>query len=79
MNISLVLQIIGFLVTNKNQIREMVLAIEALIPDVPGPSKANTVKIFIGEALGVADSIESVWPLVLPLFNLFVSKVKTQN
>ena len=76
MNLTAVFQIIAFLVSNKAQIKELILSIEALIPDAPGSSKASAVKEFIGTALNISDQIEAVWPVVLPIFNLLVGIVK---
>lgn len=76
MNFALVLQVIGFLATNKDTIKMIIAGIEEMIPDAPGSSKAGAVKGFIGEALGVGDKIDAVWPMVQPLFNLVVAMVK---
>jgi hypothetical protein len=74
--ISVAMQVIGFLVENKDQIKQVVQSIEKLIPDAPGSDKAASVRAFIGKALDVEAQIEAAWPLVAPFFNLFVSVVK---
>lgn len=76
MNITLLIQVFTFLATNRNQIKELILAIESLLPEAPGTSKAASVKQFIAAALGITDQIEAVWPAVAPLFNAFVSLIK---
>lgn len=77
MNITILIQILSFLASNRAQIKELVLAIESMLPDAPGTSKANTVKQFIGAALGITEQIEAVWPAVAPLFNAFVGLIKS--
>lgn len=79
MNFTIILQVISFLVANKEQIKEVILSIEALIPDTPGSAKAGAVKAFIGTALGIEAQIEAVWPLVSPIFNLLVGSVKASK
>ena len=76
MNFTLIFQIFSFLVAHKDDIKDLILGIEAMIPDAPGASKAASVKEFIGNALGVGDKIEAAWPVVLPVFNLLVATVK---
>lgn len=76
MNFSLFLQIVTFLAANKDTLKHLILGIEELVPDAPGAQKAGAVRGFIADALGIADKIEGVWPLVSPLFNLLVAVTK---
>ena len=73
---ALFLQVVTFFVQNKAQIIQLIQNIEALIPDVPGDTKATQVKNFIATSLGIEAQIESVWPAVSPIFNLIVAAVK---
>ena len=76
MNFTVVVQIFAFLVSHKDTIKALILALQDLMPDAPGTSKAQAVKDFIAKALGIEASIEAAWPQVAPLFNLFVSLTK---
>lgn len=69
-------QIISFLVANRAEIKKLILDIQGLIPDAPGAEKAAAVRHFIGATLNISDQIENVWPMVAPIFNLFVSDTK---
>lgn len=70
-------QIVSFLVANRAQIRQLIIDIEGLIPDAPGADKAATVRNFIATALNIGDQINIVWPMVAPIFNLFVADAKS--
>lgn len=74
--ISAALSVIAYLVANKDTIKQVVLNVEQLIPDAPGAQKAAAVRTFIGSALSIEAQIEAAWPMVAPLFNLFVAEVK---
>ena len=76
MNISAFFQIIAFLASHKEDIKSLILNIEALMPEAIGADKAQTVKDFIGKALGLEAQIESVWSYVAPIFNHFVATTK---
>jgi hypothetical protein len=76
MNFLMIFQVIGFLAEHKADIKKMILAIEALIPEAPGSEKAATVRRFIGSALAMDDKIDALWPAVAPIFNLFVAMTK---
>ena len=69
-------QIVSFLLANRAQIKQLILDIQGLIPDAPGADKAAAVRHFIGAALNISDQIESAWPMVAPIFNLFVADTK---
>lgn len=69
-------QIVSFLFANRAEIKKLIIDIEGLIPDVPGSDKAAAVRGFIGAALNITDQIESAWPMVAPIFNLFVKDTK---
>lgn len=77
MNFSIAIQIIGYIVENKDTIKGLIFSIQSLIPDAAGGDKANAVKSFIGKALNIEGQLESAWPMVAPIFNLFVAAVKT--
>lgn len=77
MNFAVALQVITFLVEHKEDIKKLVLALESLIGDQPGGTKAAAVKQYIGTALNISEQLEQVWPLVAPLFNLFVAATKS--
>lgn len=76
MNFTVILQVLSFLIAHKEQIKELILSIEALIPDAQGSEKAAAVKAFIANALNVEAQIETVWPMISPIFNLIVGLVK---
>lgn len=70
------LTVLAFLVSNRAAIKDLILHVQDLIPDAPGADKAALVKSWIGAAIGAEAQVESVWPLVSPLFNLIVAAVK---
>lgn len=74
--IALAMQIFAYLTENKDAIKTLILNIEGLIPEAAGSSKAQAVRTFIGTAMGQEAQIEAAWPLVAPIFNLFVAHVK---
>ena len=74
--ITIALQIISYLVQNKDTIKQLILDIEALIPDSPGAVKAQVVRNFIGTALGIEAQLEAAWTAIGPMFNAFVAMVK---
>ena len=76
MQVSLALEIVTYLVKNRKEIADLILQIQDLFPDTPGEEKASVVRKVIGTVLGISDKIEESWPLVSPIFNLFVAKVK---
>jgi hypothetical protein len=76
MNIATVFAILSYLASNKDLIKQAIVDIQNLIPDAPGNDKAAAVKGFIASALNIESQIESVWPLVAPVFNAFVAVVK---
>lgn len=78
MNFSVLAQVLGFLIANKETFRQIISGIEELAPDAPGAAKAGAVRGIIGDALNIAKEIDAVWPLVLPVFNLLVSSVKSR-
>lgn len=71
-----ILQIINFLAQNKDQIRQLIITIQNLIPDAPGSEKSLQVRHFIAASLNLEEHIEQAWPLVAPLFNALVANVK---
>lgn len=70
------LQIISFLVSNRDAIKQLVLQIEQMAGSLPGNQKAQAVKTAIGAAMGVEAQIEQAWPIVSPVFNLAVAAIK---
>jgi hypothetical protein len=76
MNIALLLSVFSFFAQNKDTIKQVVTSVETLIPEAPGNQKAQAVKTFIGAAMGIEGEIEQAWPLVAPIFNLFVAHTK---
>ena len=76
--ITAILQILAFMATNKDAIKQIVQNIEALIPDAPGAIKSAQLKSFIGTALGLEAQIETVWPMVSGIFNVFVAQIKAK-
>ena len=76
MNISIAIQIITYLIANRQEISKLILGMQDLFPDSPGEEKASAVRGFIGAATNLTDKIEAAWPVVQPIFNLFVAKVK---
>lgn len=74
--VTVLLQIITFLVQNKDAIKQLILDLEALLPNSNGNDKAAQVRTFVGTSLGIEAQIEAVWPLVSPIFNAFVASVK---
>lgn len=78
MNFSVLAQVLGFLIANKETFRQIISGIEELAPDAHGTAKAGAVRGIVGDALNIAKEIDAVWPLVLPVFNLLVSSVKSR-
>lgn len=76
MNFSVLAQVISFIIANKDVFRQIISGIEELVPEAPGATKAAAVRRIIGDALNIAGEIEAVWPLVLPILNLFVARTK---
>lgn len=74
--ISAFLQIVAYLASNRDQIKQLILDLEALMPGAMGADKANIVKGFIGTALGIEAQLEQAWVFVAPIFNHFVSATK---
>jgi hypothetical protein len=74
--LSIAIQIITFLAQHKDDIKAIVLNIEQMMGDMPGNSKAQAVKDFIGQAMAIEGQMEAAWPIVAPIFNLFVAAVK---
>ena len=70
------LQILAFLIANRDQIIDIIKAIEAMIPDAPGTEKAAVLKNAVGEVLGTARLLDTAWPMVQPVLNLLVASVK---
>lgn len=73
---TILLQVISFFAQNKDKIKELILDLEALLPNSNGNDKAAQVKNFIASSLSIEEHIETVWPLLSPIFNAFVSAVK---
>lgn len=70
------LQVLVWLEANKDNLKQIIIQIENLIPDAPGNQKAQAVKGAIAAAMGIEAQIEQVWPLVSPIFNALVALVK---
>ena len=77
MNIQIFLQVLTFLATNRDVLKQVVLTLQSLLPDSPGADKASAVKSFIAKTLDIEAQIEAVWPAIAPFFNMFVCSVKT--
>ena len=73
---SIFMQIVSFIASNKDMLKTLVLDLENLIPDAPGNAKAAAVRAAIGTAIGIENQIEAVWPMIAPIFNLFVGAIK---
>jgi hypothetical protein len=73
------LQIIAYLVSNREQIKDLILALESLAEKAVGPEKGAAIKGFIASAMGIESQIEAAWPMVAPFFNLFVKSIKTPH
>lgn len=76
MNVTVALQILGYLAANKDAIKQLILSIEGIVGEIAGPDKAAIVKQYVATALSVEAQVEQAWPLVAPLFNTFVALVK---
>lgn len=70
------LQVFTFLASNKDTIKGIILSIESLIPSAAGDVKATQLKDAVAKAMGIEAQIESVWPMVQGVFNVFVAQVK---
>lgn len=70
------LQIISFIRENQALLKALVLDIEGLIPNTPGNTKATAVRTAIGIFMGIEAQIETAWPMVAPIFNIFIGDVK---
>lgn len=71
------IQIFNWFIEHREELIKLIKGIESLIPDAPGNEKAAAVRNVIATALGVEATIEKAWPMVAPIFNLFVKDVKT--
>lgn len=71
------IQLVNWFIEHKDDLVKLIKSIESLIPDAPGNEKAAAVRSFIATALGVESTIEKAWPMVAPIFNLFVKDVKS--
>ncbi len=72
-------QILAYLATHRDEIKEMILNIQKLFPEPgQGDTKAAAVRGFIAKSLNIEAQIEEAWPLVSGIFNLFVAKTKTE-
>ena len=76
MNIQVFLQVLTFLASNREVLKQIVLSIQTLLPDATGSEKASAVKDFIATTMGIESQIEGVWLAVSPFFNRFVASVK---
>jgi hypothetical protein len=76
MNFTIVLQILSFLVEHKQDIKDMILKIEALVGEAAGPEKAAIIRAYVGTAMNLSEQVEVAWPFVAPFFNLLVKVVK---
>jgi len=74
---TILLSVISFFAQNKDAIKTMILDMEALLPNSNGHDKAAQVKNYIAASLGIEAQIETVWPLLAPIFNAFVGTVKS--
>jgi hypothetical protein len=66
----------SFIFTHREEIGKFILFVQDVYGDLAGPEKAKVVKEFIAKATGVGDKIGDVWPMVAPLFDRLVAKVK---
>jgi hypothetical protein len=73
------LQIIAFLFSNKDTIKQIVIGLEDLAGDLPGSAKAQAVKDFIAKALSIESQVEQSWPIAAPIFNAIVSAIKAKK
>lgn len=74
--IAQVFQVISFLVQHKDQIKQAVTDLEALMPNVGGSAKLQVIKNIVATALNIEAQIEALWPLVAPMFTALVSNIK---
>jgi hypothetical protein len=74
---SAILAIINFLSQNKEQVKQLILSIENLVPDAPGSEKAAQVRNFISASLNIEDQFEKAWALTAPIFNHLVAATKS--
>ena len=72
----MLLTVLSFMYDHRADIKELVLKIEGLVGDAPGASKAGIARDWIASAMGIESQMEAVWPMVQPIFNLFVGLVK---
>lgn len=71
------MQIIGWFIEHKDELVKLIKGVESLIPDAPGNEKAAAVRNVIATALSIESTIDKAWPMVAPIFNLFVKDVKS--
>lgn len=80
MNIALIVQVIQYIVANKDEIAQMVNALEvagaALVGDLGGADKAAIVQKYIALQANITADLGPVWTVLSPFFNAFVAKVK---
>lgn len=75
---SIALQILTFIFSNKDTIKQIVLGLEQLAGDLPGSQKAQAVKDFIATSLNIVGQVEGAWPMVAPIFNVIVAAFKAK-
>jgi hypothetical protein len=79
MNITVVLQILSFLSSNKDQIKQLILSLEQAFVEgaaLLGPTKEAAAKGYIAVATNTVDEIEAIWPIISPVFSAVVASVK---
>lgn len=82
MNVTVLLQVLGFLSAHASDIKQLILALENVVVEgvsLAGPAKADVVKGYIAVANNISAEIDSVWPVALPIFNEVVSAVKGKS
>lgn len=70
------LQIVSFLIANRDEITKLVHALQDLFGPGTGATKGEAFKATLTAMMGATDVIEQGWPLAQPVVNAFVALVK---
>ena len=68
--------VLAFLASTKDTIKQVVLHLQELLGSGTGSTKAAMFKNWLGVAMNAGDQVEAAWPMIQPIFNMFVAVAK---